>query len=70
MRNVAPPMISRVITRTVLRPDLSPKWPKTMPPSGRATKPTAAVANASSVPTAGSKLGKKSWLNTSAAAVP
>ena len=24
----------------------------------------------SSVPTAGSKLGKKSWLNTSAAAVP
>ena len=70
MRNVAPPMISSVTTRTVLRPFRSPKCPKTMPPSGRATNPTAAVANARSVPTAGSKPGKKSWLKTSAAAVP
>jgi len=41
-----------------------------MPPRGRATKPTAYVVNASSVPTSGSKLGKNSLLNTSAAAVP
>ena len=33
-------------------------------------KPTAKVAKASRVPTNGSKLGKKSLLKTSAAAVP
>jgi hypothetical protein len=40
------------------------------PPTGRATNPTANVVNASRVPTSGSKLGKNSLLNTSAAAVP
>jgi hypothetical protein len=41
-----------------------------MPPMGRATKPTANVPNADSVPTIGSTVGKNSRLNTSAAAVP
>src|SRR5438876_11081518 len=41
----------------------------TMPPMGRAAKPTAYVLKASSVPTNGSKVGKNSLLNTSAAAV-
>src|SRR2546421_11408423 len=41
----------------------------TMPPIGRAAKPTAYVLNASSVPTNGSNVGKNSLLNTSAAAV-
>src|SRR5947207_15862121 len=41
----------------------------TVPPIGRAAKPTAYVLNASSVPTNGSKVGKNSLLNTSAAAV-
>ena len=70
MRNVATPMITKVRTRTVLRPVRSPKCPKTMPPIGRATKPTAYVANESSVPTSGSKVGKKSRLKISAAALP
>ena len=63
-------MSRSVTTSTLLRPSLSPKWPKTTPPSGRATNPTAYVANASSVPTSGSKPGKKILLKTSAAAVP
>jgi hypothetical protein len=40
-----------------------------MPPSGRATKPTAAVLNPSRVPVSGSKFGKNSLVNTSGAAV-
>ena len=64
------PMINRVMTSTCLRPTRSPKWPKTMPPSGRARNPTAYVAKASRVPTSGSNEGKNSVLNTSAAAVP
>jgi hypothetical protein len=41
IRNVAVPMISRASTSIDLRPTRSPKWPNTMPPSGRAAKPTA-----------------------------
>src|SRR5712672_2772472 len=44
--------------------------PNRMPPSGRTTKPTPKVRNASSVPTIGSLFGKNSSPNTSAAAVP
>src|SRR3981189_1632615 len=44
--------------------------PNRMPPSGRHTKPTPNVRNASSVPTTGSLLGKNNSPNTSAAAVP
>jgi hypothetical protein len=39
-------------------------------PTGRAAYPTPNVATASRVPTAGSDAGKKTLLNTSAAAVP
>jgi hypothetical protein len=70
IRNVATPMISRDSTSIDLRPTRSPKCPKTMPPSGRAAKPTAYVLNARRVPTSGSASGKKSLSKTSAAAVP
>jgi hypothetical protein len=70
MANVARPMSRSVRTSMFLRPSRSPKCPKTTPPSGRATNPTANVAKASSVPTSGSNSGKKSLLKTSAAAVP
>lgn len=36
-------MIISVMTSMLLRPILSPKWPKITPPSGRVTKPTAKV---------------------------
>ena len=39
--NVAPPIISREMTSSFLRPIRSPKWPKTRAPIGRAAKPTA-----------------------------
>jgi hypothetical protein len=48
----------------------SPRWPKMIPPSGRATKPTANEANAARVATTGSPVAKNSRLNTSDAAVP
>jgi len=67
---VETPMMSREITSIDLRPTRSPKWPKTMPPTGRAANPTANVANADSVPISGSAFGKNSLLKTSAAAVP
>ena len=53
-----------------LRPCRSPKWPKTAPPMGRATNPTATVANEASVAASGLNLAeKKTWGNTIAAAV-
>src|SRR5437762_10727620 len=42
----------------------------TIPPIGRATNPTVYVANAASVPTRGSNVGKYRRLKTRAAAVP
>lgn len=53
-----------------LRPKRSPKWPKMIPPRGRAMKPTAKVAKAASVPTAGEASGKNSAPSTRADAVP
>ena len=44
MAKVATPMMSSVNTSMVLRPILSPKWPKMKPPIGRATNPAAKVA--------------------------
>jgi hypothetical protein len=43
--------------------------PKRTPPTGRATKPTAKVANASRVPTTSSPTGKNSRGKTRPAAV-
>lgn len=36
-----PPIRAMEMIRMILRPSLSPRWPKTMPPIGRAAKPTA-----------------------------
>ena len=57
IRKVAPPVSSRVSTSIDLRPIRSPKCPITAAPSGRATKPTAKVAKAASVPATGEKEG-------------
>jgi hypothetical protein len=67
---VPTPIINSVATKTGLRPKRSPMMPNRMPPSGRTTKPTPKVRNASKVPTTGSLLGKNSSPNTNAAAVP
>src|SRR5436190_14541819 len=64
------PIINSVATNTGLRPNRSPIMPNRMPPSGRTTKPTPKVRNASRVPSTGSLFGKNSSPNTSAAAVP
>ena len=54
----------------VFRPLRSPMWPKIIPPTGRATNPTANEANAASVPANSEKVGKNSRPKTSADAVP
>jgi hypothetical protein len=41
MAKVAPPIMSREMTSSFLRPIRSPKWPKTSAPIGRAANPTA-----------------------------
>ena len=64
------PMMSSESTSMVLRPILSPKWPKTSPPMGLATKPTAYVEAAASLPAVSLNSGKNSAGKTSAAAVP
>jgi hypothetical protein len=70
MSPVTRPIITTVISRHARRPMRSPRWPKMIPPSGRATKPTANEANAARVATTGSPVAKNSRLNTSEAAVP
>jgi hypothetical protein len=64
---VANPMISIVASSTDFRPTTSPKWPKTNPPIGRATKPTAKVAKTAMVAAVGSNVGKKSRSKTKGA---
>jgi hypothetical protein len=66
---VAPPISSMVRASVRLRPMRSPTWPKTKPPIGRTTKPTANVANDSSVPTNELWSGKNALLKTRLAAV-
>ncbi len=58
------------MTSIFLRPILSPKWPNTTPPTGRAKNPTPNVAKDSSVAIKGLCSGKNNFGNTSAAAVP
>ncbi len=70
IRKVATPIIVNVATRTALRPRRSPKWPKMIPPRGRATKPTANVPNAAMVPARGLDWGKNNLPKTRAAAAP
>src|SRR5699024_4659682 len=70
MSTVTIPVSRNVKSRSGLRPILSPKWPSRMPPSGRATKPTAKLERESSAETAVFSLGKKSSPNTRAERVP
>jgi len=61
------PIINRLTTSVLRRPMRSPIIPNTMPPSGRATKPTANVASASSVAASGLPTTKNCLSNTSTA---
>ncbi|SLH24045.1 Uncharacterised protein [Mycobacteroides abscessus subsp. abscessus] len=67
---VAAPISSSATTSIFLRPIRSPKCPMTMPPSGRATKPTAKVANDRMVASQGSTPEKNKGANTTAADAP
>ncbi|BBE22163.1 hypothetical protein MN0502_10460 [Arthrobacter sp. MN05-02] len=69
MRKVAIPMVRSDATRVALRPILSPKWPKTMEPSGRATNATPKTANELRSWFASLWLGKNSAGKTRTAAV-
>ncbi|CPU66485.1 Uncharacterised protein [Mycobacteroides abscessus] len=70
MSKVPVPMIASVRTSVDLRPCLSPRRPKNMPPSGRARNPTANVPRDDSVATNEFSDGKKTAGKTIAAAVP
>ncbi len=71
MRALERPIITSAATRVRLRPIRSPKCPNSMPPTGRAMKPTAKVENEASRATRGERLAAKNSLGkTSAAAVP
>ena len=67
---VTMPIMTTVISRHARRPMRSPRWPKMIPPSGRAANPTAKEANAARVATTASSVAKNSRLNTRDAAVP
>ena len=64
------PMSVKVTINVRLRPSRSPRCPKRTAPSGRARNATANVAMAATVPAAAPRAGKKTFPNTSAAAVP
>src|ERR671937_1281932 len=70
MNKVDRPINKRVAIRVDLRPMRSPRWPKSAPPKGRATKPTRKVNRDRRVPTSGTDSGKKTLGKTSAAIVP
>ena len=61
-------MVSSEATRVFLRPILSPKWPNSAEPMGRAKKASASVESDRIVATWGSLLSKNWVLNTSTAA--
>lgn len=58
MAVVVRPMPMTVMTRTSLRPYLSPIGPRISAPKGRATKPTAKTARADSISATESPEGK------------
>jgi hypothetical protein len=66
---VAVPTVKSAMTRVGLRPNLSPNWPNSMPPIGRAIKPTAAVLNEASTAATSLAPGKNRGPKTRAAAV-
>ena len=69
MVTVETPMVERAMTRVVLRPMRSPKWPKRAEPMGRAKNAMPKVASEARRAVAGSDAGKKSAGKTSTAAV-
>ncbi|MNC62311.1 hypothetical protein D3C75_1123230 [compost metagenome] len=69
MATVDSPMVIRAATRVALRPTLSPKWPKTTAPTGRAKKAMEKVAKDDSMAVVASSPGKNRAGNTSTAAV-
>ena len=71
IRKVAAPTSRMENCNSFLRPYLSPKWPKTTPPRGRAAKPTAYVTNAARMASRSLvPFAKNTLLNTRVAAVP
>ncbi len=69
MRKVPMPMMSREAMRVFFRPTRSPKWPKMIEPTGRATKATPKIANELSSCVVEVWLGKKRAGKTSDDAV-
>ncbi len=69
MSTVAMYIVSSDATRVRVRPNRSPKWPKSTDPTGRAKNATPNTASDWSCATAGSELAKNSAGNTSTAAV-
>ena len=67
---MARPIPNRVRNSTFLRPIVSPRWPITNEPIGRATYATPKVASEAIVAAAALPAGKKILGKTSAAAVP
>src|SRR5580658_7373512 len=68
---VVKPIMIIAKARHVLRPIRSPKWPNTIAPKGRATKPTADVLKEAMSATSGGRVAEKNNVGkTSAAAVP
>ena len=63
------PMVSRAPTSVALRPRRSPRWPKKIAPSGRATIAAPKTANDASSAVVGSPVGKNRCGKTSTAAV-
>jgi hypothetical protein len=70
MATVETPMVESAMTRVVLRPMRSPKWPKRVEPMGRAKNAMPKVAREARRAEAGSDAGKKSAGKTRTAAVP
>jgi hypothetical protein len=66
---VAIPIVSNDATSVALRPNLSPKCPKTTAPIGRATIAAPNTANEESSDVVSLPVGKKSTGKTSTAAV-
>ena len=66
---VAMPIVSSDATSVCVRPNRSPKWPKSTDPMGRAKNATPNTASDWSCATAGSSFAKKRAGNTSTAAV-
>jgi hypothetical protein len=69
MQIVEMPMVSKAVTKVVLRPTRSPKWPNSAEPIGRAKNASANVTRDCSDAVAGSEEGKNSRGKTSTAAV-